>query len=231
MKEQYEWDWPGAEREYKRAIELDPNYATAHQYYSEYLALLGRTEESVAHIRRAHELDPLSLIINTEMGYPHFCARHWDEALGYYRKALEIDPSFHFAVFYAARCYVQKGEFDEAIAESRRAVALSGGSALTVAGLGYAYAAAGRKGEAREVLRDLTGRSGRRYVSPYLIATIHAGLGENDRALTWLERAYEERDYLLVMLRIDPRLDGLRADPRFTDLVRRVGLAPEGPQG
>lgn len=224
VKEQYEWDWAGAEREYKRAIELDPNYATAYQYYSEYLALLGRTEESVAHIKRAHELDPLSLIINTELGYPHFCARRWDEALGYYRKALEIDPDFHFAVFYVARCYVQKGEFDEAIAESRRAVALSGGSALTVAGLGYAYAAAGRKGEAREVLRDLTSRSGRRYVSSYLIATLYAGLGENDRALTWLEKAYEERDYLLVMLRIDARLDGLRTDPRFTDLLRRVGL-------
>ena len=229
--EQYEWDWAGAEREYKRAIELDPNYATAYQYYSEYLALLGRTEESVAHIRRAHELDPLSLIINTEMGYPHFCARRWDEALGYYRKALEIDPGFHFAVFYAARCHVQMGEFEEAIAEARRAVALSGGSALTVAGLGHAYAAAGRKGEARGVLRDLTSRSGRRYVSPYLVATIHAGLGENERALAWLERAYEERDYLLVMLRIDPRLDGLRPDPRFRDLLRRVGLAPEGPQG
>ncbi|MGB7926060.1 MAG: winged helix-turn-helix domain-containing protein [Pyrinomonadaceae bacterium] len=231
VKEQYEWDWAGAEREYKRAIELDPNYATAYQYYSEYLALLGRTEESVAHIRRARELDPLSLIINTELGYPHFCARRWDEALGYYRKALEIDPSFHFAVFFAARCHVQKGEFDEAIAESRRAVALSGGSALTVAGLGYAYAAAGRKGEAREVLRDLTSRSGRRYVSSYLIATLYAGLGENDRALTWLEKAYEERDYLLVMLRIDPRLDGLRADPRFTDLLRRVGLASQATQG
>jgi tetratricopeptide (TPR) repeat protein len=226
LKQQYDWDWPGAEREFRRAIELDANYATAYQYYAEHLALLGRTEESIAHIQRAHELDPLSLIINTELGYPYLCARRWDEALGYYRRALEMDPNFHLAVFFMARCHVQKGEFDEAVAASRRAVALSGGSTLTVGGLGYAYAAAGRRDEARKALSELTELSRRRYVSPYVIATVHAGLGERDRAFAWLEKAFEERDFSLVMLRIDPRLDALRPDPRFTNLMRRVGLSP-----
>ena len=225
VKEQYEWDWVGAETEYKRSIELNPNYATAHQYYSEYLALLGRTEESVAHIERAHQLDPFSLIINTELSYPYICARNWDEALKYLGKAIEMDPSFHLAVYYAGRCRLQKGEFDEAISEGRRAVVLSGGSSVTLGALGYAYAAAGRKGQAREVLRGLTKQSERSYVSPYLIATIHAGLGEKGPALAWLEKAYEEHDYLLVMLRIDPRLDSLRSDPAFASLLRRVGLS------
>jgi TolB-like protein/DNA-binding winged helix-turn-helix (wHTH) protein/Flp pilus assembly protein TadD len=225
VKEQYDWDWVGAEIEYKRSIELNPNYATAHQYYSEYLALLGRTEESVAQIERAHQLDPFSLIINTELSYPYICARNWDEALKYLGKAIEMDPSFHLAVYYSGRCRLQKGEFDEAISEGRRAVALSGGSSVTLGALGYAYAVAGRKAQAREVLQGLTKKSERSYVSPYLIATIHAGLGEKGPALAWLEKAYNERDYLLVMLRIDPRLDNLRAEPAFASLLRRVGLS------
>ncbi|HEX6623743.1 MAG TPA: winged helix-turn-helix domain-containing protein [Pyrinomonadaceae bacterium] len=227
LKQQYDFDWPGAEREYRRAIELDPNYATAYQYYAEHLALLGRTEESVAQIRRARDLDPLSLIINTEMGFPYLCARRWDEALEHYRHALEMDPSFHLAIYFSARAHAQQGRLDEAVAESRRAVALSGGSTLTVGGLGYVYAAAGQSEEARKVLGELTALSRRRYVSPYTFATVHVGLGERDLALARLEEAYRERDYQLVMLRIDPRLDSLRDDPRFTDLMRRVGLAPE----
>jgi TolB-like protein/DNA-binding winged helix-turn-helix (wHTH) protein len=226
VKQQYDWDWPEAEREYRRAIELDPNYATAYQYYAEYLALLGRTEESVAHIRRAHELSPLSLIINTELGYPYFCARRWDEALEYYRRTLEMDSGFHLALYFAARCHLHKGEFGEAVAASRRAVALSGGSSLTLGWLGYVHAATGERTQAREVLRELTNRSEQRHVSPYLIATLYAGLGENDHAFAWLEKAYEERDYLLVLLRVDPRLDSLREDERFTSLLGRVGLSP-----
>ncbi len=226
VKEQYEWDWRGAELEFRRAIELDPNYATAHHYYSEFLALQGRTQESVAHIERAHELDPLSLIINTELGFPHMCAGRWDEALGYFRRALEMDPDFHLAVYFGARCHTQKGDFEEALAQSRRAVALSGGSTVTVGGLGYVYAAAGRHAEARKVLAQLRELSARRHVSPYILATVHAGLGERDRALALLEKAFEERDYLLVMLKVDPRLDRLRADARFRSLLGRVGLAP-----
>jgi tetratricopeptide (TPR) repeat protein len=226
LKQQYDWDWPGAEREFRRAIELDPNYATAYQYYSEHLALLGRTEESISYIRRAHELDPLSLIINTEVGFPYLCARRCEEALEHYRRALEMDPNFHLALFFAARCHVLEGELEEAIAVSRRAVDLSDGSSLTLGGLGYVYAAAGERARAREVLRELMDRSERRHVSPYLVATLHAGLGEHDRAFAWLEKAYEERDYLLVMLKVDPRLDTLRREARFASLLRRVGLSP-----
>jgi len=139
-------------------------------------------------------------------------------------KVIEMDPSFSLAVYYRARCLVQKGEFDKALVDARRAVELSRGSLVTVGGLGYAYAAAGKKDKAREVLNDLTTQSKRRYVSPYLVATIHAGLGENERAFDWLEKGYAEHDYLMVMLRIDPRLDALRNDPRFRSLLDRVGL-------
>jgi TolB-like protein/DNA-binding winged helix-turn-helix (wHTH) protein/Flp pilus assembly protein TadD len=224
IKEQYDWDWPGAEREFKRAIELNPNYATAHQYYSEYLAFLGRTEESLIHIRRAHELDPLSLIINTGLGYPYLCARRCNEALGEFRKALEIDPNFPPAVYYTARCLEQDSKLDQAIAEYRRAVTLSGGSSLMMARLGYAYAAAGLESEARGILRELMQLSKQRYISPFLIATIHNGLGEKEQALVWLEKAYKERDGLLVLLSVDSHLDSLRSDPRFAELMRRVGF-------
>jgi TolB-like protein/Tfp pilus assembly protein PilF len=224
IKEQYEWDWTGAEAEFKRALQLNPNYATAHQYYAEYLALVNRIPESIAHIERAHELDPYSLIIVTERSYPLQWARKWDEALKQIDKALEMEPNFTLAVFYAARCHLQKGDFDKAISLSRKAVELSGGSPLTVAGLGYAYAAAGKQAQAREVLRKLTKEAQKGSVPPYLIATIHIGLGEDDEALRWLEKAYEKHDWLLVILKMDPRFDRVRADERFESLLSRVGL-------
>jgi TolB-like protein/DNA-binding winged helix-turn-helix (wHTH) protein/Tfp pilus assembly protein PilF len=225
IREQYEWDWAGAEAEFKRAIELNPNYATAHQYYSEYLALVNRTQESIAQIERAHELDPYSLIIVTELSYPYQWARQWDKALTQLDKALEMDPDFTLAVFYAARCHLQQGNYDEAISLSRKAVNLSGGSPLTVAGLGYAYAVAGKQTQARDLLRELTKQREQLYVSPYLIATIHIGLGEDDQALSWLERAYQEHDWLLVILKVDPRFDRVRKGPRFQNLLAKVGFA------
>jgi DNA-binding winged helix-turn-helix (wHTH) protein/TolB-like protein/Tfp pilus assembly protein PilF len=225
VKEQYDWDWAGAEVEFKRAIALNPNYATAHQYYSEYLAFVGRTEESIRHITRAQELDPNSLVINTELGFPYLCARQYDSALEKFRQALERDANFAFALYQSARCYDQKSMFDEAIAEYRKAIALSGGSSVMTARLGYTYALAGRKAEAKAALEELFAASKQRHISPYLIATIYTGLGDNDKAMQWLEKAYEVRDGMLVMLKVDAHLDGLRSDARFQDLLRRVGLA------
>jgi TolB-like protein/Tfp pilus assembly protein PilF len=226
VKEQYEWDWTGAEHEFQRAIELNPNYATAHQYYSEYLAFRGRTEESLVHIKQAHNLDPLSLIINTTLGYPYLCARQCDLAIEAFRKAREMDPNFPLAIFYTARCYELNGNYEQAIAEYRQAVALSGGSSLTLAGLGHAYAKSRRPDQARGVLHELTEMSKQRYVSPYLIGTVYVGLGDNDQALQWLEKARREHDYSLVLLGVDARLDSLRQNPRFAELQQRIGLVP-----
>jgi DNA-binding winged helix-turn-helix (wHTH) protein/TolB-like protein/Tfp pilus assembly protein PilF len=225
VKEQYDWDWPGAEEEFKRAIALNPNYATAHQYYSEYLAFLGRTEESITHMMRAQELDPNSLVINTELGFPYLCARRYDEALEKFAEALERDANFPFALYQTARCYDQKARFEDAIALYRKAIALSGGSSVMTARLGHTYALAGRKAEARAALEELFAASKQRHISPYLIATIYAGLGDSDKAIEWLEKAYEVRDGMLVMLGVDAHLDLLRPDPRFQNLLRRVGLS------
>jgi DNA-binding winged helix-turn-helix (wHTH) protein/TolB-like protein/Tfp pilus assembly protein PilF len=225
VKEQYDWDWAGAEEEFKRAIDLNPNYATAHQYYSEYLAFLGRTEESITHITRAQELDPNSLVINTELGFPYLCARQYDNAIEKFRQALEREPNFPFALYQIARCYDQKAMFNEAIAEYRKAIALSGGSSVMTARLGYTYALAGRKAEAKAALEELFAASKQRHISPYLIATIYTGIGDKDKAIEWLEKAYEVKDGMLVMLKVDAHLDGLRSDSRFQDLMRRVGLA------
>lgn len=224
IREQYEWDWPGAEREFKRAIELNPNYATAHQWYSEYLTFVGRTEESLAHIRLAHKLELNSLIINAGLGFPLLHAGRCAEALEHFRKAHEMDANFPMAIYYTARCQVDLKQFDDAIANYQLAVKTSGGSALMLAGLGHAYAVAGRRREAEATLRQLHQLSARRYISPFLIATVYVGLGHNAEALSWLEKAYAERDTLLVLLKIDSRLSPLHADPRFQDLLRRVGL-------
>lgn len=226
VKEQYEWDWQGAEKEFRKAIELNPSYATAHQYYSEYLAFLGRTEESLAHIKQAHNLDPLSLVINTTLGYPYLCARQCDRAIAEFRKAIEMDPNFPLAIFYTARCYELDSKNEQAIAEYKKAVTLSGGSSLALAGLGHAYAQSGKTDQARAVLHELTVMSERRYVSPYLIGTVYAGLGENNKALEWLEKARLEHDYSLVLLKVDARLDGLRENARFRELQQNIGLAP-----
>lgn len=225
VKEQYDWDWAGAEQEFKRAIQLNPNYATAHQYYSEYLAFVGRTEESINHITRAQELDPNSLVINTEIGFPYLCARQYDNALEKFHQALEREPNFPFALYQTARCYDQKALFNEAIAEYRKAISLSGGSSVMTARLGYTYALAGRKTEAKATLEELFAASKQRHISPYLIATIYSGLGDKDKAIEWLEKAYEVKDGMLVMLKVDAHLDGLRSDSRFQDLLHRVGLA------
>jgi tetratricopeptide (TPR) repeat protein len=220
----YEWDWPSAEKEHKRAIELNPGYATAHQRYSILLILMGRTEESFAEMRQALELDPISLIINSGLGLRFYNARRYDQAIEQLQKTLEMDPNFFHARFHLGQVYVQKGMYAEAIAELNKAVELSKDHAL--AALGYAYATAGQRGEARRVLAELQELSKRRYVSTVDVAVIHAGLGEKDQAFAWLEKAYQERAGKLVFVGIEPKFDSLRSDPRFHDLLRRMRLEP-----
>ncbi|MDA2928401.1 protein kinase [Acidobacteria bacterium AH-259-O06] len=222
----YDWDWLVAEREFKRAIELNPSYATAHQLYAEYLTAMGRMDEAIAEIKRAQELDSLSLIINTIVAWVFYRARQYDPAVEQCQKTLDLDPNFALAHHLLGWVYAQKSMHQEAVAEAQKSVALSGRGTLMVASLGYAYAASGETDEARKVLVELKERSNQEYVPPYDIALVHTGLGEKDEAFAWLEKAYRERYGWLVYLKADPIWDPLRSDPRFTDLLRRLGLEP-----
>lgn len=224
IKEQYDWDWIGAEREFQQALKLNPNYATAHQWYGEFLVFMGRTEESIKALRRAKELDPLSPIINTQVGYPYYCARQYDAAIVEFKNALELEPNFAPALNYLARSYQAKGMDDEAMSTFHKAVEHSGGSPVMKARLGWAYAKIGKTGEARRILSELEDEAKTRYVAACLIASLHVALGDKEQAFAWLDKAFQERDVLLLTLNIESHLDPLRSDRRFQDLVRRVGL-------
>lgn len=224
IKEQYDWDWIGAEREFQQALKLNPNYATAHQWYGEFLVFMGRTEESIKALRRAKELDPLSPIINTQVGYPYYCARQYDAAIVEFKNALELEPNFAPALNYLARSYQAKGMDDEAMSTFHKAVEHSGGSPVMKARLGWAYAKIGKAVEARRILSELEAESKTRYVAACLIASLHVALGDKEKAFAWLDKAFQERDVLLLTLNIESHLDPLRSDRRFQDLVRRVGL-------
>jgi TolB-like protein/DNA-binding winged helix-turn-helix (wHTH) protein len=224
LKWEYEWDASGAKKEYKRAIELTPSYATGHQWYAEYLAAVGREDEALAEIKRAQELDPLSLPISAVTGWILYLGGHYDQAIDQYRSTLELDSNFAIAHSYLGRAYVQKGNFEQAIIECKTATRLSEGHPFYMAWLAYAYAMAGNRREALRILNDLELISRRRYVAAHDIAAIYAGLGEKSKALEWLKKAYNERSYTVLQLPVEPEFDSLRPDPRFQDLLHRVGL-------
>ncbi|MGH9881380.1 MAG: tetratricopeptide repeat protein, partial [Pyrinomonadaceae bacterium] len=219
----YDWDWPAAEREYRRAIEINQSYSDAHLMYGLYLSAMGRFDEAYAKVRRAQELEPLSLAKIIGIGDVLYQQRRYDQAIEQYGKALEMDPNSGIAHWALGNVYVQKGMYDEAIAEYKKSIPLSGDSPDELASLGYAYALSGKKREAQAVIEELKERSKRRYISPTIIAFVYAGLGEKDEAFAWLEKAYDGRDFILVFLKVDPTFDPLRSDPRFANLVRRVG--------
>ncbi|MGH9936981.1 MAG: winged helix-turn-helix domain-containing protein [Blastocatellia bacterium] len=227
VKVNYDWDWTGAENEFKRAIALNPRYATARQWYAiHYLTPKGRLEEALAEMSLARDIDPVSLVMNSFMGATLYFAGRSDQAVEQCVKAVDLDPNFGVARWRLGLVLAQEARFDEAITELSRADALSGGSPFMKAALGYAYAVSGRKGEAVKILAELQKRAERSYVSASEIAAIYAGLGERDRAIAWLEKAAEERAFHLVYLNVRPEFAPLRSDPRFADLLRRVGLAP-----
>jgi adenylate cyclase len=222
----YERNWKAAEKEFRRAIALNPGYPTAHQFYADYLKAMGRFDEATAEMRAALELDPVSMAVNTGLGHVLYLARNFDAAIDQYRKALQLDPSFGPAHLWFGRPYLQKGLYTEAIAEIQQAVASSGGSTISLAVLAHALASAGKKGEARQILGELLDRSRTRYLPSYWIALVFTGLGEIEETMAWLERAYEERSSWLVWINVEPRFDSLRSDPRFTSLLRRMRLGP-----
>ncbi|MGH9804964.1 MAG: winged helix-turn-helix domain-containing protein, partial [Candidatus Acidiferrales bacterium] len=222
------WDWPSAEKGFRRSLELNPGYATGHHWYAFYLISQGRTEEAITEIKRAQELDPLSLIINTNVGIILYFAREYDEAIRQLRSTLEMDPNFVSAHWGLAWPYGQKGMYEEAIAELTVAIRLAGDSPIFSAMLGHIYALAGKRAEAQKAIDRLSELSAQRYVSPFEIALVYIGLGENEGAFEWLEKAYHERSFWLVLLEVEPKFDPLRSDLRFQDLVRRLGLPADG---
>ncbi len=222
----YEWNWPEAEQQYKRAIELNPNYGSAHSGYGTYLEALGRFDEAVHERQLAQEFDPLSPFAAADVGYPLYYARQYDEAIKHYRRGLELDPKFSWGHLWIGQVYVQRGMYNEAIDEINQAIQLSGGDTRARATLGYAFAVAGRRDDAIKVLNELKNLSNERYVSPYFMALIYVGLGDDHQAVAWLEKASEERQSYLILMKAEPVFDRLRADPGFQAIERRVGLAP-----
>ena len=220
----FEWDWPATEKEFRRAVELNPGYATAHQWYAlSALVALGRYDEAIAEMKRAQELDPLSLSINATLGWAYYFARRYDEAIDVCGRVLEMDPDFFWGRWTMGLAYQRKGEFDKAIGEFQRARVHSR-NPLPVYSLGQAHALAGRQDQALEVVRELQELAKTMYVPAYGFATIYACLGQTDEALVWLERAYEERYPFMIHLKAEPAFDALRSDPRFRGILRRVGL-------
>jgi len=223
----FDWDWAGAEELFKRAIELNPSYATAPQWYSFLLLVTGRFDESVAMARGALKSDPLSLILNSAVGLRLYFARRYDESIEEELKTLEMEADFIPALTILGNAYVKKGMFEEAILTFQRVVNLTGGVGWgNQPTIGYAYAVSGQRKNALNVLEKYKRlrAAKQRYISPYKIAAIYTGLGETDQAIEWLEEAYEERSILLLYLNIESLWDPLRSDPRFQDLLRRMNF-------
>jgi adenylate cyclase len=224
IKSCYEWDWEGAEAEYKQAIAINPNSATARHKYSVFLTALGRHEESIAEIKRAQQLDPLSLIINTALGASLYYARLYDEAIDQLKYTLEMDQNFVHALDRLGHAYLQKHMYKESIEALQKAVDLSQGHLAIVAGLGRAYALAGRRDEAQNILKQVVHLSTQNYISSYDIAMLYTALSNLDQAFYFLNKAHRERYFELIGLNVEPGFDSLHADPRFTELMKKIGL-------
>jgi TolB-like protein/DNA-binding winged helix-turn-helix (wHTH) protein/Flp pilus assembly protein TadD len=220
----YDRDWTGAEREFRRAIDLNPNYANGHHWYAEFLSLVGRHAQAIAESQRARELDPLSNIINTWISSRYFFARQYEKAIEEGRNAVEMDPNFGPARLVLGQAYEQKGMLKEAIAEFERASSVADGGSMYAASLAHALGVAGRRAEALKVLEDLRKMTESRFVPSYDLALAHLGLGENAKAFELLNAAVQERSPRVAFLGVEPRFDGLRSDSRFRELLRSVGL-------
>ena len=223
----FRWDWDRAEteREFQTAIKMKPAYAPAHQWYSSYLVAVERFDEAIAEAKRTEELEPLSFVASSHLGWIYYLSGKNDLAIEQCKKILDLDPSSFPARRYLGLAYEAKGMYPEAINEFQTGVKLSG-SPLMLALLGHAYAASGKKAEAQQVLTDLQQLQSQRYVSPYTVAAIYAGLGDQEQAFTWLDKAVEERDIWLMNLKVDPVFAKLRSNRKFSDLLARIRLRP-----
>jgi eukaryotic-like serine/threonine-protein kinase len=220
----HDWQWQEAQMEFKRSLTLNPAYPPANHWYAEYLMTMGRHEEVIARMKNSQELNPLSLIISVAIGWAYYMARRYDDAIEQLRRTVELDPNHPVSYWILGLLLRKMDRYEQAIAEGEKGVKLSGGSPLMSAALAHTFATAGRRKEAIQILDDLTKLTKQKYVAPYFFAGIHIGLGEDDRAIEYLEKSYEEHSHWLIYLHIDPSMDGLRSNPRFQDLLRRVGL-------
>ena len=220
----YDWDWAGAASGFQRAIELNPSYATAYQRYSLYLMAIGRPQESLVQMNRARDLEPLSVSVNFSLGWRLYLARQYDQAIEQLHNALEMDPNFALPRMVLGQAYEQKGSTEQAIAELQSAARISHDSPPMLAALGHGYGIAGKRGEAEKILSRLLEQSKKEYVSPFYIGLVYAGLHEDEQALNWLEKAYQDRSNPIVFSKVDPQLDSLRAAPRFQALLRQLAL-------
>jgi len=225
IKFRWDRDRVETETEFQQAIKLKPSYAPAHQWYSSYLVALERFDEAIAEAKRTQELEPLSFVASSHLGWIYYLAGQNDRAIDQCTRILALDANLFPALRYRGLAYESKGMYPEAIADFQKGVKLSG-SPLMLALLGHAYAASGKKAEAQHVLSELQDLQGRQYVSPYTVAAIYAGLGDKDQSFKWLEKANDERDIWLMNLKVDPVFTKLRSDRRFNDLLTRAGLRP-----
>jgi len=219
-----DWNFPAAESEFKRAIELNPNYSLAHSNLSCYYKALRRYPEEIAEAKRGQELDPLSAFSNMELGEAFYQSRRYDESIEQIKKTLELEPHFFVAYHVRARAYEQKKMYAESVADCQEWVKIFQDDPIALASLAHVYATMGKRREAQDIIGKLLETSKQRYFSPYWIAVAYAGLGDNDQAFHYFEKAFEDRYFLIIWINSDPRFDNIRSDPRFADLVRRVGL-------
>jgi serine/threonine protein kinase/tetratricopeptide (TPR) repeat protein len=220
----HDWQWQEAQREFERSLALNPAHPTASHWYAEYLMTMGRHVEAIARIKNSQELDPLSLIISVAIGRDFYMARRYDDALEQLRRTVELDPNYPVTHWVLGLLLRKMGRYELAIDEGEKGVKLSGGSPLMNAALAQTLATAGKREKAIQILDDLTNLTKQKYVAPYFFAGIHIGLGEDDRAIEYLEKSYEEHSHWLIYLHLDPSMDSLRSNPRFQNLSRRVGL-------
>jgi len=220
----YDYDWPAAERELRRAVELNPNYAPAQEFLGWFLVSMGRTEEGLEHVRRSVALDPLSVENQSNLGWQLYFARRYDDALAESRKAIDLEPAYWGSYYYMGQAYAQQRHFAEAIAEETKGRELDPDNPLPQVELARDYALAGRTAEARRALADLLAAAKRQYVSKAGFVVIYAALGDKDQALAQLEQTYRDRSLFMAMLKVEPEMDTLRSDPRFQDLMRRLNF-------
>jgi tetratricopeptide (TPR) repeat protein len=220
----HDWKWKDAEKEFNRSLQLGPTYATANHWYAEYLMTMGKNEAAMARMEHSQELDPLSLIINVAVGWASYHGRRYEAAIEQLLRTVELDPNYPVTYWILGLAHRKMARYELAIRDGEKGVKLSGGSPLMRAALAHTYGMAGRTAEARQILDDLKKLAKQKYVSPYFFAGIHIGLGEDDRALEYLEKAYEDHSHWLIYLHIDPSMDTLRYNARFKDLLKRIGL-------
>ncbi|MSU70315.1 MAG: tetratricopeptide repeat protein [Opitutaceae bacterium] len=226
VKFRIDWDWAAAEAEFKRSLQLNPGLAKAHESYALFLAIQGRLDEAMAEMKRAQQLDPLSPTVSNGVGRILHFQRKFDAAVLQFKKTLELEPGFADAYFSMGLSYQVMGRYDEAITVLKTAIHLSGNRLVMISMLGMTQGFAGRKQEAQKTFDDLLERSQKTPVSPYYFAIVSVGLGEIDRAFQYFDQAYAERDGILIYLGVDPINDAIRPDPRFSALLKKMGLLP-----